>query len=333
LAMGGTARILVNLYDGLRQPVSAVHWIARISDGRPLADRDTQTVDLDTSSHLFDVTFFDNLFDNYTVVASPDGHVDTGWAPVRANPRAPAVLDLMTFPRNGQAHFARATWEKLQAVRPIVAQSVLCGCENAAAAREKYLCVVERRPEALACFLNIMTALADVRLPSGKKPLDYYWNVCWPTGDCNDLTWPVRLDTVFKQDRFFCYVAEEILPDVREAARYGSFAEEKDPSIWGHGDATESYKQTQFDIANIQLTFHGRDECILPGLDGTPTKCVKIEPDIDYYKDLMAHAFLEVIPNTATHGLTDPKVAYVLRWMAGRRAGMPEFDPLYTVEA
>jgi hypothetical protein len=58
---------------------------------------------------------------------------------------------------------------------------------------------------------------------------------------------------------------------------------------------------------------------------------VKVEPDIDYYKDLGAHALLEVVPNKLSGGLTDPRQVYVLRWIAGRRAGVPEFDPLYTI--
>jgi hypothetical protein len=61
------------------------------------------------------------------------------------------------------------------------------------------------------------------------------------------------------------------------------------------------------------------------------TNCVMLEPDIDYFRDLGAHALLEVIPN-ALGGITDPKIVYVLRWIAGRRAGVPEFDPLYTIE-
>jgi hypothetical protein len=38
-----------------------------------------------------------------------------------------------------------------------------------------------------------------------------------------------------------------------------------------------------------------------------------------------------VIPNSITHGLTDPKKVYVLRWIAGRHAGIPEFSPPYTI--
>jgi hypothetical protein len=50
-----------------------------------------------------------------------------------------------------------------------------------------------------------------------------------------------------------------------------------------------------------------------------------VEPDIDYYKDLLAHALLEVAANQLTHTLTDPRQVYVLRWIAGRRANIPNF--------
>ena len=41
---------------------------------------------------------------------------------------------------------------------------------------------------------------------------------------------------------------------------------------------------------------------------------------------------MEVIPNAITHGLTNPWQVYVLRWIAGRPAGVPEFSPPYTIE-
>jgi len=63
---------------------------------------------------------------------------------------------------------------------------------------------------------------------------------------------------------------------------------------------------------------------------GSSISCIVIEPDIDYYKDLLAHFFSEVLPNRFTGGKTDPRAVYILRWMAGRQAG-GDFDPLYTI--
>jgi len=32
-----------------------------------------------------------------------------------------------------------------------------------------------------------------------------------------------------------------------------------------------------------------------------------------------------------THSLTDPVEVYVLRWIAGQHAGVPQFEPLFTL--
>jgi hypothetical protein len=79
--------------------------------------------------------------------------------------------------------------------------------------------------------------------------------------------------------------------------------------------ATSSWKQVQFGEANSQLTFDEGDEREIDGVD-----CVKIEPDMDYYKDLGAHFLLEVVVRGASHTLTKPKQVYVLRCIAGDRA-------------
>jgi hypothetical protein len=52
---------------------------------------------------------------------------------------------------------------------------------------------------------------------------------------------------------------------------------------------------------------------------------------MDYFRDAAAHLLLEVAVN-AFGSITDPKAVYALRWIAGRRAGIPEFDPLYTIQ-
>lgn len=129
------------------------------------------------------------------------------------------------------------------------------------------------------------------------------------------------------QDRFYAWADSALVDQVRRAARQGEFAPEANPGSF-HAGATSSYKQIQFGEANVQLTFHENDTRTLDGV-----ACVAVEPDIDYYKDVGAHALLEVLPNFITGGLTDPKVVYALRWIAGRHAGVPDFDPPYTIVA
>ena len=105
-----------------------------------------------------------------------------------------------------------------------------------------------------------------------------------------------------------------------------TFAPEPGTSLF-HPGATRSYKQIEFGEANVQLTFHENDTNTIDGVD-----CVMVEPDIDYYRDPLSHTLLEVAVNKLTHGLTDPRQVYVLRWMAGRHGGVPNFEPPYYLE-
>ena len=47
-----------------------------------------------------------------------------------------------------------------------------------------------------------------------------------------------------------------------------------------HPGATLSYKQTLFDVTNVQPTFHQGNAKTLQGPDGSPVDCIVIEPDI-----------------------------------------------------
>jgi len=128
-----------------------------------------------------------------------------------------------------------------------------------------------------------------------------------------------------KQDRFFAWADRRLINQVKLAAENGEFAPEHGSSFW-HPGATLSYKQVQFGEANVQLSFHEKETNKIEGID-----CVKVEPDMDYYKDPGAHALLEVVPNKITGGLSDPEQVYVLRWIAGQHAGVPQFEPPYTI--
>ena len=154
--------------------------------------------------------------------------------------------------------------------------------------------------------------MSTLNLQAGT-PLDYIRQIRW--------------DKPPAQDRFFAYCDAKLVDQVRQAAHAGQFAAESGSALF-HPGATASWKQVQFGEANVQLTFHqNAEDCkTIHGVD-----CVTVEPDIDYYKDLAAHAIFEVIPNGLTGALTNPLEVYVLRWIAGRHAGVPEFSPKYTV--
>src|SRR5205823_4398822 len=153
----------------------------------------------------------------------------------------------------------------------------LCCAGVAADSRAQYEGLIKNRPLALASLLNLSEAMRVIHLPTGT-PLDYFKTINW--------------DQSLAQDRFFGYADAELVHQVKLAAAEGEFAPEPNPGLF-HPDATSSYKQTQFGEANVQLTFHEKNARTIGGIG-----CILVEPDIDSYKDLGAHAILEVIPNS-----------------------------------
>lgn len=257
------------------------------------------------------LSFFDNFGDNYSVVASADNYSQSGFTPVRVSPRVPANVDLMLLRKDATYNFRDARWNLLQQNHEKFADLLAAGLADAAAAQDRYTQLMEDRPAVLACFFNLVTAMSQIHLPDGT-PLDYIRELIW--------------DDTMQQDRFFAWADPKMVTQVAAAAAEGEFEPEVGTAIF-HAGATKSWKQVQFGEANVQLTFHENNKKTIGGLD-----CIMVEPDIDYYKDLGAHAILEVAANALTHSLTDPRQVYVLRWIAGRHAGVPNFEPPYFLE-
>jgi hypothetical protein len=163
----------------------------------------------------------------------------------------------------------------------------------------------------LACLLNICEAMKQIALPQ-LTPIAYM----------KQMIWDAPLAPA--QDRFFAWCDPALISQIQAATAAGTFAVEQNPELF-HPGATRSWKQIQFGEANVQLTFHENEK------SPDNTDWVMVESDIDYFQDLAAHALLEVIPNAVTKSLTDPTQVYVLRWIDGRTAGIPEFAPLYTI--
>jgi hypothetical protein len=141
------------------------------------------------------------------------------------------------------------------------------------------------------------------------------------------MIWDAKL---MQQDRFYAYADAQLVDQVVLAAQQGKFAPQTLLSLT-HKGATRSYKHKQFGEANVQFSFHedDRKEIELPG---GKVSCVKVELDMDYHSDPLSHLLLEGIGNAISGGDTDPRQIYVLRWIAGWRAGVPEFRPPYTIE-
>jgi hypothetical protein len=219
----------------------------------------------------------------------------------------------MLLPKSSNFNFVGAKWLSLGSARPKFKTLFSAGLPDDAAAAARYTNLMDFKAGAvLACLLNIATAMDQIHLPQDTV-LDYMKELIWDQTGANAMA----------QDRFYGWADPGIIPQIQQAKRQGTF---DDAPFILHPGATSSYKQIQFGEANVQLTFHEENTKEINGL-----KCVMIEPDIDYYKDPGAHLLLEVAVN-AFGSLTDPNTVYALRWIAGRRAGLPEFNPLYTIQ-
>jgi hypothetical protein len=190
---------------------------------------------------------------------------------------------------------------------PDVAAFLAIGGDDKSA-QNHYETLSKKTPNVLACLLNLAQAMSEISLDGGS-PLSYFKAICW--------------DSTMAQDRFFGYVDPAVIPAVRAAAAKGDFSEEKDCARF-HPGSTCSWKQIAFDVANVQLTFHELDTEVINGMT-----CVKIEPDIDLYKELLEHGFEEVFPNLLTGNKTNPIAVFAMRWTTAEDGGGPSFNPGY----
>ena len=312
------SKLLLRIYDGSRQLFTAsAKFLVTITDGNQ-----TQQFRDYVSGNLteFDLPFFDNFGDNYSVVVWADGYQQAGFTPVKLSDGADTILDVMLITQDPGFSFANASWDAVFAAYPfILGANDSNNPASLAAAKQRYGDFLDQQEKPLACFLNICEAMSQIIFSPGTPaqctPLSYLKQFYWSQSAQDSLA-PA-------QDRFYVWCDLKLMDQIK--TRPKMFAAELNPQVF-HPDATASWKQIQFGEANVQFTFHGKTVEQIGGVD-----CVILEPDIDYYKDLGAHALLEVIPNALTHSLTDPAQVYVLRWIAGRRGGMPDFNPLYTI--
>lgn len=129
-----TASILIHIVDGTRQPLSnSVNWSARIHDGRSPSEWKMNTVEGNGPLELVKgLRFFDNFFDNYTVIVTANKFEDAAWRPINITPEKPASVNLMMLPKNGDLDFGGADWQALTTFRPRFAEILGIGAKSAA---------------------------------------------------------------------------------------------------------------------------------------------------------------------------------------------------------
>lgn len=317
--------ILIRIFDGTRHPAQGLDKLIRVLDGRKreLLAHFSKNAQI----RVQPLTATNGLDDIYTVLASADGFGDTGVFPLSILEGQEVEANLMLLPKDGTFHFT-----KLDAIgddHPFLPKLLTNGVD-AAKAHERFTAQMEDAKSrlALGALLTIASAIEQIPLAEANSPspFSYYWELEW------DLLMP---------DRFWAWVEPGLAEAIGQLAVLHSFEAEPRPARFHGrrgriGPATRSWKQTRFDVANVQLTFHENDKKTIRIPDGAggerDVDCVLVEPDIDYFKDMLAHGLLEVIPNLLTNGKTDPRQAYMLRWMAARQERLPDFNPPCTVE-
>ncbi|HET9467159.1 MAG TPA: hypothetical protein VFO48_02060 [Vicinamibacterales bacterium] len=315
--------ILVTVVNGARAPLDhGVELLVTAIDGRerPVV-RGSVKVTSAQPIRLENLEVRDNLDDRYTVLLAARDHVDAGFTPVRVEAGKTQHLHLMMLRRG--ASFRFTDFDAIEASQPLCAflGDKHHGDRDAALARFEQL-RAESEP-ALACLLNITAALQQMTLVPHEDL------------DTNPFLSFKALESAH-QDRIFAWVDKRLVSQLAETSRQngnGGVSRIVTAPKGMHEGATVSYKQTDFGEGNVQFSFHDKVENIR-GVD-----CVKVDVDIDYYKDTAAHLLLEVFPNTlkskiygkhASTALTDPRKVYGIRWIAGERFGRP-FKPLFTL--
>lgn len=294
------APAMLSIFDGDLQPFRGPVSL-RVHNGQeiPPVEYDVSGPDV-----RINVPFHDGPGDFYAVSVSSPGYRDGGCF-FKADPKVWAEPKILLLKDNPTPQFL--PWSIFKATYSVAATFLETGGDEPST-QAHYEQVGRERPNALASLLNLTQAMAEIDL-SGRSPLSYFKAICW--------------DSTMAQDRFYGYVDPALIPAVRTAAEKGEFSEEKNCAAF-HQGATCSWKQIAFPVANVQLTFHEHDTQVINGLT-----CVKIEPDIDLYKELLAHGFGEVFPNLLTHSLTNPFAVFSLRWTTAQDDGGPAFNPGY----
>lgn len=299
------AHLRVNVFNGSRKLIDkGVKLFIRVTDG------DHKEVGVtnffEESSVLFkNLHFNNNLTDNYTVNVSSDDYVSAGFYPIKISRDFTQVIDIMLLRKSNSFNFQAAAWDKLTSTHRQLTDFLSKGNANV---KKDYQDLMNNKPATLAALLNLTTALSQVNLSVGT-PMDYLKKLEW--------------DDTLQQDRFFAYADKELAEQLETAAQEKVF--KRDPALL-HPGATRSFRQTDFSEANLQITLHEKNTKTIDGV-----KCILVEIDIDYFSDGLAHILVEVLPNHFGGNKTDPRIVYVLRWMAGRWPGIPEFNPPYTI--
>jgi hypothetical protein len=165
------SKLQLRIFDGTRQPfAAAANFLVTITDGNQTQHvRDYYEV----NDITFNLPFFDNFGDNYSVVVWAKGYKQAGFVPVTLSDGYSKILDIMLIPDDPGFSFVDATWDATKARYPFLGSDV----DNAAGA-VRYGNFLDQSEKSLACLLNLGEAMSQILLSQGT-PLDYIKQLRW----------------------------------------------------------------------------------------------------------------------------------------------------------
>ncbi|MCW5965894.1 MAG: hypothetical protein KIT83_17785 [Bryobacterales bacterium] len=304
--------VLVHVFDGARSPFPAAQRSVLYHLRDPFGTFAHRTFSKESSLRFAGVAARSGARSTYSVIVSARGYRQAGWFPIHVKRDATEEFHLMLLPTRGQLNFNRSTWSALGSSDPALRDLLTRTASRASAARNLYGELLESRPTALGCFLNVWEILRGLPFSSGNPGTYMHAALSFEKSD-------------LQPDRCFLWCRKDFIDEVKQAAVQGIFMEVGAAGLF-HPGASLGFKEKRFGQANLQICFHERDTRSEGGV-----VYVKTEFDVDYFRDPLSHFLLEVAVNSITGSVTDPRQVYCLRWMTSKRTAGEVFDPLFTV--
>jgi hypothetical protein len=152
------SKLRLRIFDGTRQPFALpAQFLVRIVDGNQ-----HQLVWQYYSSNdiSFDLPFFDNFGDNYSILVSANGYKQAGYQPVTLSDAYLTTLNIMLIPNTPNFNFAGGLWPAAKDTYPFLAAGA-----NDAKGEQRYNDLLENKPPSLAAIQNLRSDEPDQSRP------------------------------------------------------------------------------------------------------------------------------------------------------------------------
>ncbi len=151
------SKLRLRIFDGSRRPFSEpAKFLVTVTDGHQVQHERNY---FESSDITFELPFFNNSGDRYSVVVWADGYRQAGFAPVLLSANYVKTLDIMLVPDDARFSFAQARWSTVRMRYPFIGNDL-----DNVGAEARYENFMESSQKALACLLNLGEAMSQITL-------------------------------------------------------------------------------------------------------------------------------------------------------------------------